>query len=101
MIWGAMGRWVRWPEASPFGSSNLLYLFGFLRFFGLLSGFRFLAFVGFRRLVGFNDFLNPALHVEVVLTDLIVLAFEDFLEAAHGVGHRHLLSLAAGEDFSD
>ena len=28
-----------------------------------------------------------------------MFAFEDFLEAAHGFGHGHLLALAAGEDF--
>ena len=44
------------------------------------------------------DFLDAALHVEVALGHAVVLAVEDLLEAAHGVGHRDLPPFAAGED---
>src|SRR5215831_16843411 len=44
-----------------------------------------------------RHFFDAALHVEIVLGHLVVLAVEDFLEAAHGVGNRHLFALAPGE----
>src|SRR5262245_19900780 len=44
------------------------------------------------------DLFNPALHVEVALGHVVVLAVEDFLEAANGVGDIDLPALAAGED---
>src|SRR5262252_7405215 len=43
---------------------------------------------------------DPALHIEVVLRHLVVLAVEDFLESAHGVGDRDLLAFAPGERLS-
>ena len=43
------------------------------------------------------DLLDPALHVEVAFGHIVVLAVEDLLEAADGVGDRHLPALAAGE----
>ena len=36
------------------------------------------------------DFLDSALHVEVVLRDVIVFAVEDLLESAHRVAHFNL-----------
>src|SRR4029453_11356887 len=44
------------------------------------------------------DFFDAALHVEVVLGDIVVLAVENLLEAADGVGYRHLPALPARED---
>src|SRR6266403_4826325 len=43
------------------------------------------------------DFIDPALHVEVPFRHRVVLTLQDFLEAAHRIGHRDLLALAPGE----
>ena len=43
------------------------------------------------------DFLDPALHVEVAFRYVVVLAFEDLLEAPHRFGHRNLFALSPGE----
>src|SRR3954469_6449207 len=43
------------------------------------------------------DVLDAALHVEVVFRHVVVLAIEDFLEAADRRGGRPLPALAAGE----
>ena len=48
----------------------------------------------------FLDFVNAALHVEILLADIVVFAIENFLEATNGFGHRHLLAGASGEHFS-
>src|SRR5262252_6083307 len=58
-----------------------------------ISSFMVAATSGARR----GDFFDPALHVEVVLGHLVVLAVEDFLEAAHRIGDRHLLAFASRE----
>src|SRR3954463_7003406 len=44
-----------------------------------------------------GDFLDAALHVEVPLRHAVVLAVENLLEAADGIGDGHLSALAAGE----
>ena len=41
--------------------------------------------------------LDAALHVEVAFRHVVVLAVENFLEAAHGVGDRDLPAFASGE----
>src|SRR3954447_14746146 len=46
---------------------------------------------------GLPDFLDAALHVEVPLKHVVVLAVEDLLEATDRVGDRHLAPLAPGE----
>src|ERR1035441_5641545 len=38
------------------------------------------------------DLFDLAFHVEVAFVDVVVLAVEDFFEAFHGFGHRHLLA---------
>src|SRR6185295_7892130 len=43
------------------------------------------------------DLLDSALHVEVPFGDAVVFPVEDLLEAAHGVGDRHLPAFPAGE----
>src|SRR5215211_3112091 len=45
--------------------------------------------------------LDAALHVEIVFRNSIVLAVENLLEAAHGIGDRHLLAFTAREDLRD
>src|SRR5215470_4941687 len=45
----------------------------------------------------FEHFFNRAHHVERLLRDVVVLAFHDFLEAAHGVFDLHILAFEAGE----
>src|SRR5688572_6740539 len=44
------------------------------------------------------DFFNPAFHVEVAFGHAVVLALENLLEPANGVGDRDLTPLTAGED---
>src|SRR5260221_13905859 len=44
-----------------------------------------------------EHFFDRALHVESLLGNIIVLAFDDLLEAADGVGNFHVASLHAGE----
>src|SRR6266498_204621 len=46
----------------------------------------------------FNLF-NAAFHVKIHLRHFVVFAFENFLEAANGIGHRHLLARTAREHF--
>src|SRR5205085_3729786 len=48
-----------------------------------------------------DDLVDGARHVEVLLRDLVVLAFDDFLEPADGVGDGHVLALEAGELLRD
>src|SRR5215467_10132995 len=43
------------------------------------------------------DFLDAALHVEIALRHIIVLAFQDFLEAPNGLGYRNLFPLVPGK----
>src|ERR1035437_2906085 len=45
----------------------------------------------------FQHFLDGALHVEGLLGDVVVLARDDLLEAAHGVGNLHISPWDAGE----
>ena len=51
--------------------------------------------------LGFSDFVDAALHVEVTFGDIVVFAFENFLESAHGFRNRNLLAFATGEDLRD
>src|SRR5437879_2938004 len=64
------------------GTGNLAGL-AFLHRFGLLSGF-----------------VDRAHHVEGLLGQTVVLALEDFFEAAHRLGDRHEAALAAGKTLS-
>src|SRR5581483_1322510 len=48
-------------------------------------------------LLAFFNFVDAALHVEVVLRHIVIFAGEDFLEAAHRLGHGNLLAFAPGE----
>ena len=43
------------------------------------------------------NFVNPALHVEVTFRHVIVLAFENLIEAAHRFGYRDLFAFVAAE----
>jgi hypothetical protein len=45
------------------------------------------------------DLVDAALHVEVRLTDIVVLAVEDLLEAADRLRDGNVLARRAGEDF--
>src|SRR5204863_3487599 len=45
-----------------------------------------------------RDFLDAALHVEVVFRHLVMFAVEDRLESAHGVRDRDLPALPTRED---
>src|SRR3954453_10262927 len=45
-----------------------------------------------------GDFLDAALHIEVSFRNAVVLAVENLLEPADGIGDRNLSALAAGED---
>src|ERR1035441_1722060 len=47
------------------------------------------------------DGIDVALHVEVVFGNFVMFSIEDFLESAHGLGNRNILTLMAGENFSD
>src|SRR5208282_460001 len=47
----------------------------------------------------FFNFFDAALHVKVLFRHVVVFAVQDFLESAHGLGHRHLPSGTAGEHF--
>src|SRR5215472_5036538 len=44
------------------------------------------------------NFFNAALHVKVAFGNIIVLAFENFFEAANGFRNRDLFPLTSGED---
>src|SRR4030095_3093086 len=44
-----------------------------------------------------SDFVNAALHVEIAFRYVVVFTFQDFLETANSLSHRHLLALAAGK----
>ena len=45
--------------------------------------------------------VDAANQIEVLFRNLVVLAFGDFLEAADGVGDRHVLAFEAGELLGD
>ena len=53
----------------------------------------------FHFLVGFEHVVDRALHIERLLGDFVVLAFDDFLEAANRVRHFDVLAFAARERF--
>src|SRR5512141_3082408 len=48
-------------------------------------------------LADFNGFVDRTHHVEGLLRQIVVLAFQDFTEAAHRLAQRHVAALAAGE----
>src|SRR5205814_3305467 len=48
-----------------------------------------------------DHFVDRAGHVEILLRDLVVLAFDDLLEAADRVRNLHVLPLDAGELLRD
>src|SRR5512147_2731171 len=48
-------------------------------------------------LADFHGFIDGADHVERLLWQIVVLAFQDFAEAAHGLAQRHVATFAAGE----
>src|SRR5689334_13149822 len=50
---------------------------------------------------GLFDFLDAALHIEISFRHIVVFAFENFLEPAHGIGNGHLLAFATGEHLRD
>jgi len=45
----------------------------------------------------FLHFINSAFHVKRLLRNIIMLAFDDFLEAFDGVGNLHVTSRSSGE----
>src|SRR5437868_10034589 len=45
--------------------------------------------------------VDRAHHVEGLLGQVVVLAFEDLLEAPHGLGPRHVLAFATGKPLRD
>src|SRR5829696_2217223 len=47
------------------------------------------------------DLVDPTLHVESALGQVVVLAVEDLAEAADGLGDRHELAAATGELLGD
>ncbi len=67
----------------------------------LRRGYFELESVGHRRLLqflgGFQNVVNGALHVEGAFRQCIVLAVNDFLEAADGVGQFDVFALQAGK----
>src|SRR5512143_2891534 len=48
-------------------------------------------------LADFDRFVNRADHVERLLRQIVVLAFQNFAEAAHGLAQGHIAAVAAGE----
>ncbi len=63
-------------------------------------GHRSLAFL-FHLFVGLEHVVDGALHVERLLRNFVVLAFDHFLERTDRVGYLHVLTLASGERFGD
>src|SRR6058998_1911499 len=49
----------------------------------------------------FEHFFDRADHVKRLLRNVIILAFDDFLEAANGVFNLHVFAIEAGELRSD
>src|ERR1051325_1243056 len=47
------------------------------------------------------DFFDAAAHVKVAFADVVVFAFEDFLESFNGVRDWNLFAFAAGENLRD
>ena len=45
--------------------------------------------------------VDAALHVEILLGDIVVFAIEDFFEAADRLGNRNILACSPGENFGD
>src|ERR1700690_1755563 len=45
----------------------------------------------------FFDFFNSTLHIEILFGHVVVLAVQNFLEAADGFGDGHLFARPAGE----
>src|SRR5512139_3077399 len=45
----------------------------------------------------FHGFIDRADHVEGLLRQIVMLAFQDFAEAAHRLAQRHIAAFAAGE----
>src|SRR6185312_10938240 len=45
-----------------------------------------------------SDLLDRAFHVEVAFCDVIVFAFQDFLETTNRLRHGNLFTLSSGED---
>src|ERR1017187_1243791 len=54
-----------------------------------------LRFLQFRRFL--ERFLDGSLHVERLLRQVVMLAFDNFAEALDGIGQRDVLALVAGE----
>ena len=52
-----------------------------------------------RFLVGFDGHFNTALHVEVVLGEIVALPVENHFEAFDRVGSGHVFAGCASEDF--
>jgi hypothetical protein len=50
-------------------------------------------------MVLFLDHIDAALHIEVPLGNFVVLAIENFFEAADGLRNRDVLAGCSGEDF--
>jgi hypothetical protein len=48
-----------------------------------------------------DHLVDPSDHVEVLLRNFVVLAFDDFLEAADGVGDLDVLAFEPGELLGD
>src|SRR5512136_233542 len=45
----------------------------------------------------FHGFVDRADHVKCLLGQIVVLAFQDFTEAAHSFAQRHIAAFATGE----
>src|ERR1700741_5302300 len=56
---------------------------------------------GLHLLGGFEHVLDGALHVEGLLGNVVVLAFDDFLEAAHRIGDFAVFTGDSGELLGD
>src|SRR5512140_2831485 len=48
-------------------------------------------------LADFHGFVDRADHVERLLRQIVVFAFQNFTEAAHGFAQRHIAAFATGE----
>src|SRR4051812_24411259 len=80
------------PRLLAVSASRRFLIFGFIGWFLFFTGV-------FGR--GFNDFFDAAFHVKAAFWEVVVFAFENFFEAANGIGDLHLLAFGAGEHLGD
>src|SRR5215470_8011003 len=95
---GRIPSWPSWPGMSTSATvSRSSCRSGVTTTNWIASGSMTFLYASLHLLRFFEHFLNRADHVERLLRNFVVLAFHDFLEAAHGVFDLDVLAFEASE----